>query len=43
MIQDVIPLIEKASNWITVSKYEDPELRMIKTKFLLGRLVIYYL
>lgn len=42
MIQDVVPLINKAANWISMSEYEDPNIKMAKRKFLLNRLVIFY-
>jgi hypothetical protein len=42
MIQDAVPLINKAANWVSVSQYEDSRIKMIKTKFLMNRLVTYY-
>jgi hypothetical protein len=41
MIQDVVPLMNKVANWISMSEYEEPNMKMAKKKFLLNRLVIF--
>jgi hypothetical protein len=37
MVEDTIPLLERASNWVNVDEEADPELRKSKTKFCLRR------
>jgi hypothetical protein len=42
MVQDTIPLLHKAANWVYIHEADSAELKQKKTRFIMNKMVNYY-